>query len=77
VIGRIVSRKLSEGEQKSAVVRFGREVLIFLIFCLSTAALTWPYVMHLRDAVVDAGDPGRLTRGFMSSIEYAEKRRKR
>lgn len=34
-----------------------REVLIFLIFCLFTAVLTWPYVTHWRDAVVDAGDP--------------------
>jgi hypothetical protein len=53
----IVSPKLSQGEQGRRLVRFGREALIFLAFCLFTAALTWPYVMHLRDAVVDAGDP--------------------
>lgn len=37
--------------------RVVREVLVFLTFCLFTAALTWPYVTRLRDAVVDAGDP--------------------
>lgn len=37
--------------------RLGREVLIFLAFCLFTALLTWPYVTRLRDAVVDPGDP--------------------
>jgi hypothetical protein len=55
--GNTVSDKVSAGEPKSAVVRFGREVLIFLVFCLFTAVLTWPYVTCLRDAVVDAGDP--------------------
>jgi len=34
-----------------------REALVFLTFCLFTAALTWPYVMHWRNAVMDAGDP--------------------
>ncbi len=34
-----------------------RELLIILAFCLFTAALTWPYVTRLRDAVVDTGDP--------------------
>jgi hypothetical protein len=34
-----------------------REVFVFLAFCVFTAALTWPYVTCLRDAVVDAGDP--------------------
>ena len=34
-----------------------RELLIVLTFCLFTAALTWPYVTRLRDAVVDRGDP--------------------
>jgi hypothetical protein len=52
-----VSRISSEGEQQGVVVRFGRELLIFFVFCLFTAALTWPYVTCLRDAVVDAGDP--------------------
>jgi hypothetical protein len=40
--------------RQSAMVR---ETLIFLSFCLFTAALTWPYVAHWRDAVMDAGDP--------------------
>jgi hypothetical protein len=34
-----------------------RELLVVLAFCLLTAALTWPYVTRLRDAVVDPGDP--------------------
>lgn len=34
-----------------------RECLIFLVFCAMTAAVTWPYVTRLRDAVVDPGDP--------------------
>ncbi|MGH9871911.1 MAG: hypothetical protein ACRD9S_05515, partial [Pyrinomonadaceae bacterium] len=33
------------------------EVFVFLMFCLFTAALTWPYVNYLRDAVADPGDP--------------------
>lgn len=52
-----MSHKSSEREQKGIVVRLGREILILLAFCLFTAALTWPYVTRLRDAVVDAGDP--------------------
>ena len=36
---------------------FVRDVLVFLTFCFFTALLTWPYVTHLRDAVVDADDP--------------------
>ena len=34
-----------------------REVLIFLGFCALTALMTWPWIMHLRDAVADKGDP--------------------
>jgi len=37
--------------------RVARELLVFLAFCLFTAGLTWPYVTHLHDAVVDTGDP--------------------
>lgn len=55
-MGNLVSRKLSEGTRKG-VVRLGREISIFLVFCVFTAAVTWPYVTCLRDAVVDAGDP--------------------
>jgi hypothetical protein len=40
--------------QRNRVVR---EALIFLAFCAFTAVLTWPYVLHLRDAVADVGDP--------------------
>ncbi len=37
--------------------RVVREAVVFLAFCAFTAALTWPYVLHLRDAVADTGDP--------------------
>jgi hypothetical protein len=40
--------------QRNRVVR---EALVFLAFCAFTALLTWPYVLHLRDAVADPGDP--------------------
>ena len=33
------------------------EVLVFLAFILVTALVTWPWVLHLRDAVADEGDP--------------------
>jgi hypothetical protein len=39
--------------QRNRVVR---EALVFLAFCAFTALLTWPYVLHLRDAVADPGD---------------------
>src|ERR1051325_2258978 len=34
-----------------------RELAAVFVFCVLTAALTWPYVTRMRDAVVDAGDP--------------------
>jgi hypothetical protein len=34
-----------------------RELLIFLGFLVLTAIMTWPWVLHLRDAVPDTGDP--------------------
>lgn len=34
-----------------------REALVFLVFCVLTALVTWPYVKHLRDVVLDEGDP--------------------
>jgi hypothetical protein len=34
-----------------------RETFVFLSFCLFTAAVTWPYVTSLRNAVADPGDP--------------------
>lgn len=34
-----------------------REFLIFLAFLGLTVLMTWPWVLHLRDAVPDAGDP--------------------
>jgi hypothetical protein len=36
---------------------FAREVAVFVAFCLLTAVMTWPWVLHLRDAVADVGDP--------------------
>jgi hypothetical protein len=36
---------------------FLHELTIMLAFCAFTAALTWPYVNYLRDAVADPGDP--------------------
>jgi hypothetical protein len=37
--------------------RVARELLVFSTFTLLTAIVTWPYVTHLRDVVVDPGDP--------------------
>ncbi|HKZ81777.1 MAG TPA: DUF4214 domain-containing protein [Pyrinomonadaceae bacterium] len=34
-----------------------RELLVFVAFLILTIAMTWPWVMHLRDAASDAGDP--------------------
>src|ERR1044071_9026118 len=36
---------------------FTRELLIFLAFGVLTAVMTWPWVLHLRDAVADRDDP--------------------
>jgi len=33
------------------------EIFIILVFCAFTTLLTWPYINHLRNAVVDTGDP--------------------
>jgi hypothetical protein len=33
------------------------DLLIFLAFVLLTILMTWPWVLHLRDAVPDTGDP--------------------
>src|SRR5919112_1235959 len=38
-------------------VRAVRELSVMLAFCLLTALMTWPWVLHLRDAVADPGDP--------------------
>jgi hypothetical protein len=34
-----------------------REVCIFLAFLFLTLLMTWPWVLHLRDAIPDPGDP--------------------
>lgn len=34
-----------------------REISVILAFCGFTSVLTWPYVITMRDVVVDAGDP--------------------
>ena len=36
---------------------FLHDLSIVLAFCTFTAALSWPYVNYLRDAVADPGDP--------------------
>src|SRR5262249_25634790 len=36
---------------------FAQEAAIVLAFCLLTAIMTWPWILHLRDAVADRGDP--------------------
>jgi hypothetical protein len=38
-------------------VRTVRELMIFAAFCILTVLMTWPWVLHLRDAVADRGDP--------------------
>ncbi len=38
-------------------VPWARELLIVLAFCLLTAAMTWPSVLHMRDAVSGRNDP--------------------
>ena len=42
---------------RSRLGLFSREAAVFGVFCLLTALLTWPYARHLRDVVVDEGDP--------------------
>ncbi|HKP47673.1 MAG TPA: hypothetical protein VJT50_13820, partial [Pyrinomonadaceae bacterium] len=34
-----------------------RELGIILVFVVITLVMTWPWVLHLRDAVSDPGDP--------------------
>ena len=34
-----------------------QELLVLLAFCVLTSLMTWPWVLHLRDAVADIGDP--------------------
>src|SRR2546430_6439321 len=48
---------LSAGGLATSRSRLLREVLILLGFFAFTAVMTWPWVMHLRDAVADEGDP--------------------
>jgi len=36
---------------------FVRELSIFAAFCAMTAVMTWPWILHWRDAVADRGDP--------------------
>lgn len=37
--------------------RFVSELLVILAFVAMTVAMTWPWVLHLRDGVSDPGDP--------------------
>ncbi|HEV7857442.1 MAG TPA: hypothetical protein VGO91_02225 [Pyrinomonadaceae bacterium] len=34
-----------------------RELLIILAFICLTLVMTWPWILHIRDAVLDKGDP--------------------
>jgi hypothetical protein len=43
--------------RQRATRNFARESLVFGIFVVLTAVMTWPWVLHLRDAVADRGDP--------------------
>ena len=36
---------------------WAHEAGVFLVFCVLTVAMTWPYAYYLRDAVTDRGDP--------------------
>lgn len=36
---------------------FLRDIMVFLGFSGLTALMTWPWILHLRDAVSDTGDP--------------------
>ena len=38
-----------------------RELSIVAIFVVLTAVMTWPWVLHLRDAIPDTGDPYTLS----------------
>src|SRR3954469_7372254 len=46
-----------ERQKKSNPRALLRDVLIFTAFCLLTVVMTWPWVLHLRDAVADRADP--------------------
>lgn len=37
--------------------RLTRDLAVILAFCFFTALMTWPWVLHLRSAVADRGDP--------------------
>jgi hypothetical protein len=42
---------------KSRLSVFLHEMAVLAVYCLLTALLTWPYAKHLRDVVLDEGDP--------------------
>src|SRR5205807_7209213 len=54
VLRRALSMKFSPPNIQRPLVR---ESLIFLAFAGLTVIMTWPWVLHLRDAVPDTGDP--------------------
>lgn len=43
--------------RRAISLRFIREILIVIAFCLLTALMTWPYVTRLKDAVSGRNDP--------------------
>ncbi len=51
------ARRAPSAAGRLARSAFVRELLVLVGFCLLTALMTWPWVLHLRDAVADPGDP--------------------
>jgi hypothetical protein len=44
------------GQPKTFTRKLQREALVILALVSLTAAMTWPWVLHLRDGVADEGD---------------------
>ena len=56
----------SQNRPRSTLARLAslslvRELGVIFVFALFTAILTWPYVIRMRDVVVDTGDPYLIT----------------
>src|ERR1044071_9004164 len=50
---RTESAGLRRAAARARLRTFARELSIFAGFCALTALMTWPWVLHLRDAVAD------------------------
>ena len=54
----VEAQNLSTGDRTAALWRSARGPFgISALFVVLTALMTWPWVLHLRDAVADPGDP--------------------